>query len=348
MLLQALVNFKESSSEITLSEEMLLNFSEAFTLFFSQEIVKEKVFASNIGDILLYSSKLGFIKNPQEELKNIVPICSKDFHSKDLCKSIKYLTNCHRIGSTFLASNFDLGNDFLRDYFAAIKKTYDRYNFKERFCVNVLKTCLLVGLKFSMNEFEKIKTFWQTEMSVMAQHLRRPEIDVILDLCLKKFDGNLSQIENILSKNVLDQLLNRTDCFTRTLSYTNVPLSAGENSNCKFDEKNYFFICDELVSGRPNSFSANVLNQLPDSAVTFKNESKFIADVALKWWSAFESKLQDIEGYKLVHPLYALSKMNKKLHGELNRQFMQLKEHPAQKLASYALKNIDNENFTHV
>lgn len=48
----------------------------------------------------------------------------------------------------------------------------------------------------------------------MVQHLRRHEIDGILVLlCMKKYNGNIRKIENLLLKDVLTHLLNRTDDF---------------------------------------------------------------------------------------------------------------------------------------
>lgn len=362
MLLKSLVNFKESSkkiykassSETTLSDKMRVGLSDAFASYFSKQIIKEKRDVVNtIGGILLDSAKLDFIGNPQKELKNAIPICLEAFSAKNLYKSEDCLNNCHKIGSAFLTLDYNPGDKFFASYFEAIVETYSRNNLRERFCVTVLRCCLLVGLKFSPKEFKTISDFWKAEMNVLAQHLRRPEIDEILDLCLKTCDGNVEDIENILSKNVLHQLLNRTGCFVTIASdagcrlcYSTVPLADNVDRDTRMDETTYFDLCNRLSSGEIDTHSASVLNGIVGAAVRFKNESEFVKNVSLKWWAAFEMQLQGMKGYKLVHALVHLTKINEKVNGKLNKQFMQLNEHPAQKLAYFALKDIENKNFT--
>lgn len=352
MLLNALVNFIDSSSfDTVLPKSLELNLSQTFSAFFSTRVLCDKHYVmDNLGEILLQSSKLGFIKDHQLELQNVILVCLQVFNSKLLSKTEQCLNNCHRIGAAFLIWNYNPGQEFFSSYFKAIEKSYNRYKYKERFCVSVLKNCLLIGLNLCEEEFKNFASFWTREMAEMAQHLKRVEIDELLEICVQKYDGNKTDIENILSKPVLLHLLNNTDSYRARsehdmICFTDLPL-VDQKSNLAMDKKNYLNICNQLVAGDSNSISGRVLSRLPEAAISFHDERKFIESVSIIWWQEFKSKLHDLQGYRLVHPLYALRKINKKFHQKVSNQFRNLHEHPAQKIAMFALKDIENESFT--
>lgn len=338
----------------TLSAEMQSTLSRAFRMFFSNAATYVYLPSHFFGDILFYSAKLGFIKNPDKELVNFVPIYLKIFEDKQIVKSEPWLSNCHMAGSAFLEWDYNPGETFWASYFRVIEKAYDRYKHKERLCATVLKNCARIGLKFSEDEFKNIAPFWIREMTAMIQHLRRPEIEEILDICLKKYGGNLTDIENVLSKDILYCLLNRTNSFiiteinsTKSLSYSGIDFELISNE-LKIDKINYFSISRQIISGEPNhSISPILLCNVPGSALKFQDEFKFVENVALKWWSEFEPKLHDISGYMLVHSLFALKEIDENTNGGLTKQLCNLDISPVLKIAHYTLKDIKNENFTH-
>lgn len=69
-------------------------------------------------------------------------------------------------------------------------------------------------------------------------------------------------------------------------------------------------------------------------------------NVLLKWWSAFELKLQGIKGYLLATPLLALMKMNE---SKLYLRLSHLEgENPIHKVPRFALKDVHSENFIYM
>lgn len=347
MILKSLVRFADYKKVLSKEFEQIL--AAAFSQFFSNHITNEK--AENIGAILFYSMELGFIKNPQEELKNVIPICRKVFDSDELTKNVEKLSNFNYIGGAFVNWNYNPGLNFFSSYFKAIEKTYDRYKHKEIFCAKVLKNYVIAGLKFDEDEFRNASEFWKREMEIMAQHLSRWETDEILKLCVEKFGGNEMEIKNILSKAIFNHLFRNTDSFTKAnvggteiISFTRKP-SIKFTKSKKMDKIKYLSVCRQLVAGESDSISAEILNELPTATVTFENEVDFTKNVARKWWKAFQPKLKDILGYKLVHALFDFMVIDCHVNGDLSQQFYSF-EHPAQSLALFALKDIKNESFT--
>lgn len=114
-----------------------------------------------IGYILLCTSELEFITNPQDKLKYIVSIRLEAFNSNELTKNEDRLNNCHRMGAAFSSWNFNPEQKFFSNfYFKSMEKTYRKFEHKERFCATVLKTCLLSGLKLDEIGFKNVSHFW--------------------------------------------------------------------------------------------------------------------------------------------------------------------------------------------
>lgn len=345
MLLHTLICFLKIYPSNSLSAQLQSSLSQMFFSLFSS-----KYFLSiRFGDILFYSSILDFIK-PPDLLEKVIPVCLTFFESQQAMKNQRWLLNCHKAGSAFLEWGYNPGQKFCSSFFKTIQDRYEGIKHNERLCAKILKNCLEIALKFNENEFKNFRHFWNDEMTKILHHLKKYEIEEILVMCLKKYSGNLTEIENILTKDILRSFLLRTNRFIisdEQLSYSG--LFESTTMRRKMNEENFFNICNQIITEKGDySISPLDLSYLPRAALKFQNENEFADKVFIKWWLQFEPKLYEIFGYTLVHPIYALVKINKNSNGALVNHFRHLKEHPVFQMARFALKNINNENFTAV
>lgn len=339
-----------------LSDELKSTLSESFAKFFSNRVANctdANDLSFQIGTILYNSTLLNFIKDPSVELKDVVDVCLTILNSNVLLRNLQCLSVWTRIATSFLRWNYNPGEEFYTKYFHAIEKTYDEYYDKERFCANSLKICLLIGLNFDENGFKRIHEFWTRKTSSIVQHWQKIEIEEIINICVEKYDGNLIEIENTLSKEIFDKLSFRIDLTKlqhgKLRTQKNVETYGKFSKVGVFMDKNYYHVlCSQLTENDSlnDLISSKILSQMPMSSLHYFDEKNFVENVFERWWTQFLKQLVDIPGYMLVHPVSALAKINYRLNGRLAAKCELLEEHPIEITTRFALKGAANERFT--